>query len=188
MSEELVTLTKSTDVSDAFKKLASEWSVWDSDSHPQEPAGSGKFHFDYADNHQERVLIICGKATLTPDDGSDVITIEKGDKVVFHRGFKCIWHILEPVKKHYAYYDQDGNVTKPANISCDACGVDCWEDSYYFMGKGGSDDEDLCPGCFKKATAKYKKRFKSPEHQHHGEPIVPEPKQKKRKTAKASND
>lgn len=51
--------------------------------------GSGKFHFDYADNHQERVLVIEGEAELTPDDGAAKIIISAGDYVVFHQGFAC---------------------------------------------------------------------------------------------------
>jgi len=35
---------------------------------------------------EERVLIICGKATLTPDDGSAAVTISAGDFVLFHKG------------------------------------------------------------------------------------------------------
>jgi hypothetical protein len=39
----------------------------------QEPPKSGKFPFNYnGDYATERVLIICGAATLTPDDGSAV--------------------------------------------------------------------------------------------------------------------
>ena len=35
---------------------------------------------------EERVLIICGKATLTPDDGSAAVTISAGDFIRFHKG------------------------------------------------------------------------------------------------------
>ena len=38
---------------------------------------------------EERVLIICGKAVLTPSDGTDSVTISAGDFVKFHKGFSC---------------------------------------------------------------------------------------------------
>ena len=48
----------------------------------QNPPKSGKFHFDYnGDYETERVLIMSGEATLTPDDGSEEILIGKGDQV-----------------------------------------------------------------------------------------------------------
>ena len=48
----------------------------------QNPPKSGKFHFDYnGDYETERVLIMSGEATLTPDDGSEEIVIGKGDQV-----------------------------------------------------------------------------------------------------------
>eukprot|EP01135_Chromosphaera_perkinsii_P009403 Nk52_evm79s1737 gene=Nk52_evmTU79s1737 len=175
LENELVTVTLAEHVPNDFKELATtSWKVWDSETHPQDPPGSGKFHFDYSDNHEERVYIIEGKAELTPDEpGAPVVTIEKGNKVVFHRGFACTWHVLEPMKKHYCYYDEEGNVTQPANISCDKCGCDAWEESYFFEDKSGKgEDEDLCPTCYKKATKKYKAKFKPAEYQKHGEPAA----------------
>lgn len=101
------------DIQADVKSTAEEWPVWDSESHPCDPPGSGKFPFDYAKQvyglcmtvcmhsvrrvlscidcrkcllQEERVLIICGKATLTPDDGSAAVTISAGDFVRFHRG------------------------------------------------------------------------------------------------------
>ena len=38
---------------------------------------------------EERVLIICGKAVLTPSDGTDAVTMSAGDFVKFHKGFSC---------------------------------------------------------------------------------------------------
>ena len=60
--------------------------------------------FDYnGDYDTERVLITKGSATLTPDDGSDVVKIGAGDSVYFHKGFACMWHVTKPMAKHYAY-------------------------------------------------------------------------------------
>jgi len=146
-----VTLTKSDNVTEEQKEQAREWAVWDSITHPQEPEGSGKFPFDYSANHQERVLIISGEATLTPDDGSAPVVIQGGDFVVFHRGFACEWHVTSPMKKHYAYFDEEGKEAQPNNISCDLCGEQCWEDSYLMDG-----ETDLCPLCFETKGSNYK--------------------------------
>ena len=69
----LISVTRSRAVDAATKESCSHWDVWDSSTHPQTPKGSGKFHFDYADNHEERVLIISGKAKLTPDHDGNVM-------------------------------------------------------------------------------------------------------------------
>ena len=60
--------------------------------------------FNYnGDYDTERVLITKGSATLTPDDGSEVVKIGAGDSVYFHKGFACMWHVTKPMAKHYAY-------------------------------------------------------------------------------------
>ena len=110
-----------------YRMAAECWEVWASETHPCEPEGSGRFHFDYADNHQERVLIIEGEAELSPTDGKTAFTIHKGDYVVFHQGFACEWHVTTPMRKHYCYFDEEGNVTQPNNVACDKCGADCFE-------------------------------------------------------------
>merc|ERR1712129_635706 len=123
------------------------------------PAKSGKFHFDYnGDYETERVLIMSGKATLTPEDGSEPITITKGDQVFFHKGFACDWHVTKPMTKHYAYYSADG--TASPSISCDTCGAECYEESWLT-----EEEEDICPDCYKADKSNYKKA----EHQRFGE-------------------
>lgn len=77
----------------------------------QEPPKSGKFAFNYnGDYATERILVVCGAATLTPDDGSAPVKLAAGDSVWFHKGFACQWEVTEPMKKHYEYFDADGNV------------------------------------------------------------------------------
>ena len=176
--DNLVTIIRAADVSAEFKATASTWPVWDSKTHPQKPKGSGKFPFDYnGDYDTERVLITAGRATLTPDAGGPQLSIGSGDAVYFHRGFKCMWQVHEPMLKHYAYYGDDNEeMPPPPGISCDVCGADCFDESYLHTDKDGT-ELDLCPKCFKKGKSMYA----GAELQREGEPVpVPAKKQKKR--------
>jgi hypothetical protein len=88
--EKLITHTLAVDVSSKFIEQASSWPQWSSIDHPQTPANSGKFPFNYnGDYDTERVLITSGRATLRPDDGSAIIELSAGDSVFFHNGFAC---------------------------------------------------------------------------------------------------
>ncbi|KAJ1438746.1 hypothetical protein B484DRAFT_444426 [Ochromonadaceae sp. CCMP2298] len=173
---EYCTVTRAGHVPPDISTRAEAWEIWDSSTHPCE-LGPGKFHFNYADNHQERVLIIEGEATLTPTgaDGADgaegVITISTGDYVVFHRGFECNWHVTSPMRKHYCYFDEEGNETQANNLTCDKCGADCWEESYL------CNDEDICTGCWTK------KAYPDFEYQREGEAFV-KPKASRKKARK----
>lgn len=176
--DKLITHVPAADVTDDFKDLALTWPLWESRTHPQAPPKSGKFHFDYnGDYETERILVMSGKATLSPSDGSDPITIGEGDQVFFHKGFACDWHVTEPMKKHYAYYDEDEvEVAANPSIACDICEAECYEESYLTK-----EEEDICPDCYKAD----KKMYTGAEHQKFGEPI-PTKKAAKRE-APASN-
>ena len=79
---------------------------------------------------------------------------------------------LYATKKHYEYFDADGNVKAPAAIACDKCGVDCEAESWLVNG-----EEDVCPKCYKDG------KMKGGERQIMGEPAPPPPKAtKKRKS------
>ena len=118
-----------------------------------------------------------GRATLTPDAGGPAIVIGAGDAVHFHRGFACTWHVTEPMRKHYAYFGDDGEELPeaPPAIACDLCGADCFAESYLHTGEDGA-EIDLCPECYRKG----KKKYAGAEHQREGEP-VPVPAKKQRK-------
>eukprot|EP00485_Elphidium_margaritaceum_P001615 CAMPEP_0202690328 /NCGR_PEP_ID=MMETSP1385-20130828/5339_1 /ASSEMBLY_ACC=CAM_ASM_000861 /TAXON_ID=933848 /ORGANISM="Elphidium margaritaceum" /LENGTH=194 /DNA_ID=CAMNT_0049345571 /DNA_START=26 /DNA_END=607 /DNA_ORIENTATION=+ len=147
----LCTITPAIDVSDDYKSEAKTWSKWDSKDQKR---------FPYIYKVEEKVLVLEGSATLTPDDGSDAIYIKTGDAVTFHAGFKCKWEITKQMKKHYAVFPEDGAEDVPA-IACDICGVGCVAESYFV-----EDGElDICVECYKKDTDKYK----GAEHQKNGE-------------------
>ena len=166
----LVTHTSASDVPATFVDPAQDWPLWDSDTQAQTPAGSGKFPFNYnGDYATERVLIVSGRATLAPDDGSDEVVLAPGDSVYFHHGFACQWTVHERMTKRYEYFDADGKVKRPAAIACDGCGVDCEPESYLVNG-----EEDVCPKCYTEGE------MTGGEHQKFGEPVpVPAKKAKK---------
>ena len=61
----------------------------------------------------ERVLIVSGRATVVPDDGSPSFTVGTGDAVYFMYGFRCTWRILEsPLVHRYGYFGADGKEIK----------------------------------------------------------------------------
>ena len=62
------------------KTMAAAWQLWDS---VQDGVG-GTIHIDYDGEYgSERVLIVSGRATVVPDDGSPSFTVRPGDVVYF---------------------------------------------------------------------------------------------------------
>ena len=60
---------------------------------------------------QERCFVTQGRATLL-FDGEELV-IQKGDFVVFHRGFACDWRVDEDIEKHFAYFTRSGRPWAP---------------------------------------------------------------------------
>jgi len=155
----LITHTCAADVSSHTRLLATMWPLWDSTTHPCEPRGSGKFHFDYnGDYATERVLIMSGRATLTTNGRSPPVELVAGDAVDFHRGYACDWEVHEPMTKHYTYI---GSFI-PGSITCDECSANCFAESYL------SGFVDLCPGCYLKDQRKVDKLYRGAEYQRKG--------------------
>ncbi|MBW2974349.1 cupin domain-containing protein [Candidatus Woesearchaeota archaeon] len=59
-----------------------------------------EFPWEY--DEKETCLLIEGKVEVTEDSGEKAF-FGKGDLVVFPKGLKCTWKILEPVKKYYRF-------------------------------------------------------------------------------------
>lgn len=68
-----------------------DWPVWTKEV--------SEFGWEY--ENQETCYIAEGKAIVTPE-GKPAVTIERGDMVVFPKGMKCVWKIIEPIEKHYS--------------------------------------------------------------------------------------
>jgi uncharacterized cupin superfamily protein len=169
--DKLITVVAPDKVTDEYKEEAMTWGKWDSKNRK-------KFPYNYT--AEERILILDGSAELTPDDGSAVVKIGKGDQVIIYPGFKCKWKVTKRMKKHYTVLE-DADAPEAPAIVCDVCGEDCVAESYFVA----KDEEDICTKCFEKEKDKYA----GAEHQKDGEKWVePEKKEenpkKKRKTNK----
>ena len=93
--------------------------MWSSEKERNEET----FHIDYDGEYgSERVLIVSGRATVVPDDGSPSFTVGTGDVVYFMHGFRCTWRILEsPLVQRYGYFGADGKELKDDTLTCDVC-------------------------------------------------------------------
>tara|TARA_Y100000310_G_C19998932_1_gene497557 strand:- start:45 stop:305 length:261 start_codon:yes stop_codon:yes gene_type:complete len=72
-------------------KEASSWGIWEKEV--------SEFPWEYSD--KETCLILEGKAEVTTDQ--EKVSFGAGDYVIFPKGLKCTWNILEPIKKHYKF-------------------------------------------------------------------------------------
>ena len=59
--------------------------------------------FDWYYDSSEQCLIFEGQITVETD--KETVEIKAGDFVTFPRGLKCVWHVKEPVRKHYSFED-----------------------------------------------------------------------------------
>ena len=57
--------------------------------------------FDWAYTEKETCLILEGKVTVS--DAKSSVSFGPGDLVIFPTDLECIWHVHEPVKKHYNF-------------------------------------------------------------------------------------
>jgi uncharacterized protein len=74
---------------DAEKKTAATWPVWNCD--PSE------FEWSYA--QAETCHILAGQVEVETED--ETIKFGPGDWVVFPQGLDCVWKVKQAVKKHY---------------------------------------------------------------------------------------
>jgi uncharacterized cupin superfamily protein len=120
---------------------------------------------DYA---SERVLVLSGRATVVPEDGSRSFTVGPGDAVYFMVGFKCTWRIDEaPLVQRYGFFGDDGREIQETVLTCDVCGDDCFEESYLY-----DDKMDICPRCFK-LDSKSAQQYEGAKHQREGKAAYP---------------
>ncbi|MFH1641861.1 MAG: cupin domain-containing protein [Nanoarchaeota archaeon] len=73
-------------------KDVGHWEIWVKEV--------SEFPWEYF--QEEHCYILEGKAEVTLENGKKV-EFGKGDFVVFPKGLKCTWKIIEPIKKHYRF-------------------------------------------------------------------------------------
>lgn len=67
------------------------WSVWTKEVSS----------FDWFYDSQEMCLFLEGKVKVKTD--FEEVEIGIGDFVTFPQGLKCVWNVIEPVRKHYHF-------------------------------------------------------------------------------------
>ncbi len=78
---------------DELKELGVEsWPIWES------PVTTFPWEYDTT----EVCYFIEGRVIVSTQDGKSV-EVKKGDLVRFPKGLKCVWKVVEPVKKHYNF-------------------------------------------------------------------------------------
>ena len=145
-----------------IKTAALGWQLWNS----EHETADGSIHIDYDGQYaSERVLIVSGRATVTPDRGATPFQVAPGDALYLFHGFSCTWRIEQaPLVMRYGYFAADGKELKEAVLTCDVCGCDCSDESYLY-----DDEMDICPRCFK-LDAKSAQQYEDAQHQRFGVP------------------
>ena len=80
--------------SDAEANTCRAWPIW--------TCQPSEFDWDYTQS--QTCLILDGEVTVAdrPETGQSV-SFGPGDLVTFPVGLKCVWKVIQPVKKHYNF-------------------------------------------------------------------------------------
>ena len=57
--------------------------------------------FDWEYDQQESCLLLEGNVEVSSD--IETVKFGSGDFVVFPKGLKCRWKVMQPVRKHYSF-------------------------------------------------------------------------------------
>ena len=90
-TNEIKVISQASD-EDIAKLRCRSWPTWG--------CGVSKFPWTYGDT--ETCLLLAGKVTVSPTNGTPV-TIQKGDIAVFPAGMSCTWDVTEAIQKHYNF-------------------------------------------------------------------------------------
>ena len=69
-----------------------DWPIWSKEA--------STFPWQY--DQTETCYFLDGSVIVTPE-GGEPVEMGSGDLVIFPKGMKCTWQILEDVKKHYNF-------------------------------------------------------------------------------------
>jgi uncharacterized cupin superfamily protein len=166
-------LTPAAEVTADQKDAARDWPVWDS---KEDFASQKQPRFTLRYRKEERVLIIEGKAQLSPKNGDPPFIVQAGDAVTFHAGLVVEWVVLDRMRKHYHFFEGGLMCAEPSKLvpvlACDAdgCGKECVDEHFHLKGDDGR-DEDVCAKCHKKARGPDKRRYAAAVLCHLGVPV-----------------
>lgn len=85
-----IEVQKPTDA-DLKKVKVDSWPVWECEAS----------EFEWFYDSKEVCYFLKGKVTVKTRDQE--VTIQKGDLVTFPKGLKCVWKVLDAVRKHYRF-------------------------------------------------------------------------------------
>jgi hypothetical protein len=68
------------------------WPIWEKEI--------SEFPWEY--DETETCYILEGEVVVTPEKGA-AVSFRKGDLVIFSKGLKCRWKIINAVRKHYKF-------------------------------------------------------------------------------------
>ncbi|MFX1327345.1 MAG: cupin domain-containing protein [Promethearchaeota archaeon] len=59
--------------------------------------------FDWSYDDTETCYILDGEVEVIDSDTGEKIEFKKGDLVQFEKGLKCEWNVKKPVRKHFSF-------------------------------------------------------------------------------------
>ncbi|KAJ1621791.1 hypothetical protein T492DRAFT_1067030 [Pavlovales sp. CCMP2436] len=79
------------------------WPTWSTRGSVKYMVGERSLLKVYSGN--ELSHIIAGKMEIIPEETGVPVLVQPGDFVTFPDEFRCYWHVIEEVRKHYYLYD-----------------------------------------------------------------------------------
>ena len=77
--------------SEIAEKNILQWPIWTCEV--------SEFDWEYSD--EEACLLLEGEVEVTSE--FETVRFSAGDYVVFPKGLKCRWKVMQPVRKHYSF-------------------------------------------------------------------------------------
>jgi len=77
--------------SEIAEKNILQWPIWSCEI--------SEFDWEYSD--QETCLLLEGEVEVSSE--FETVRFSAGDYVVFPKGLKCRWKVMQPVRKHYSF-------------------------------------------------------------------------------------
>ena len=87
MKIEIIKLSKSK----FTEKNILQWPIWTCEV--------SEFNWEYSD--EEACLLLEGEVEVSSE--FETVRFSAGDYVVFPKGLKCRWKVMQPVRKHYSF-------------------------------------------------------------------------------------